>query len=81
MGLHTKPFRSVQKFRSDEYLASMRGTGMLREFTKVYRRHRAAESDKSFMTYGTAMGRLRLALVPMLASGKPVGRVFDQVFR
>jgi len=54
---------------------------MLREFTKVYRRHRAAESDKSFMTYGTAMGRLRLALVPMLASGKPVGRVFDQVFR
>ncbi|MBR1151199.1 hypothetical protein [Bradyrhizobium sp. JYMT SZCCT0428] len=35
----------------------------------------------SKLTNGTAMGRLKLALVPMLASGKPVGRVFDQVFR
>ncbi|WP_283816778.1 hypothetical protein [Bradyrhizobium sp. AUGA SZCCT0182] len=39
--------------------------------------HRIMASSRP-ASYCTGMGRLKLALVPMR---KPVGRVFDQVFR
>jgi hypothetical protein len=69
--------------RLDEYLASLKGTGTLKEFNRRYKRGREAAraQGQGFMGYSTAMARLKLALVPMLASGKPGVGVFDEVFR
>jgi len=43
----------------------------------------AAEIGKGYMSYSTAMARLRAALVPAPTSGqKPaVGALFEQIFR
>ena len=60
----------------DEFLSSMRGTGVLMQFNKEY--------GSGFMIYRLALGRLRLALVPLLMNnGQPsVGAsLFEQVFR
>ena len=53
----------------------MRGTGVLEEFTKTYKRRRlAAMADgRRFMSYKVAEQRLRSAMVPILmAGGRPV---------
>jgi len=42
---------------------------------------RTAAQGLGFMAYGVAMARLRLALIPMLQSGRAIGGVFDEVFR
>jgi hypothetical protein len=70
--------------RLEEFMTSMQGTGTLREFSKTYRRRRiaAAERGEGFMSYQTAVRRLRLALVPILMNGgKPsAGSLFAEVF-
>jgi hypothetical protein len=55
----------------DAYMASLRGTGVLKEFTKAYRRKRLAAGlrGEGFMSYGAAELRLRKALVPLLMNG------------
>jgi hypothetical protein len=72
--------------RLDEFLASMRGTGVLMQFNREYKRRRteATANGSGFMIYRVALGRLRLALVPLLMNnGQPsVGAsLFEQVFR
>jgi hypothetical protein len=72
--------------RLDEYLTSLKGTGVLREFTKTYKRRRiaAAERGKGFMSFSAAELRFKRALIPLLMNGgKPAvgsslfARVFD----
>jgi hypothetical protein len=61
--------------RLDDFMDGLKGSGILREFTKAYRRHRpaAAESGHGFMSYSCAETRLRLSLIPLLMNGgKPV---------
>jgi hypothetical protein len=63
----------------------LRGTGVLKEFTKAYRRHRlaAAASGAGFMSFKVAEARLRFALIPLLVGGQNVGPVeslFEQIF-
>jgi hypothetical protein len=70
----------------DDFLGSMRETGVLMQFNKEYKRRRteAAANGTGFMIYKDALGRLRLALVPLLMNnGQPsVGAsLFEQVFR
>lgn len=57
--------------RLDEYLSSVRGTGTLRELNRAFTARRAAAKavGRGFMSYGTALARLRLALVPLLQNG------------
>jgi hypothetical protein len=53
---------------------SLRGTGVLKEFTKAYRRRRiaAAERGQGCMTFQQAELRFKLALIPlMMNGGKP----------
>jgi hypothetical protein len=69
----------------DRYMDSLRGTGVLKEFTKAYRRKRLAAGlrGEGFMSYGNAELRLRKALIPLLqGGGKPaVGQsLFAQIF-
>jgi hypothetical protein len=71
--------------RLDRYMDSLRGTGVLKEFTKAYRRKRLAAGlrGEGFMSYGNAELRLRRALIPLLqGGGKPaVGQsLFAQIF-
>jgi len=71
--------------RLDAFMDSLRGTGVLREFTKTYKRRRlaAAERGEGFMSYANAERRLRLALIPLLVNGgKPaVGQsLFATIF-
>jgi hypothetical protein len=71
--------------RLNEYVSSVRGTGMLREFKRAFkvRRETAMAAGRGFMPYKTAMSRLRLALVPLLQTGgKPAigASLFAQVF-
>ena len=62
----------------------MRGTGVLKEFNRAYKRRRMAATARGegFMTYKTATARLRNALVPLLTGGKPVvsGSLFAAIF-
>jgi acetylornithine/succinyldiaminopimelate/putrescine aminotransferase len=71
--------------RLDEYMSSVRGTGMLREFNRAYRRRRMAATARGegFMTFKTAEARLRNALVPLLTGDKPVATasLFAEVFK
>jgi hypothetical protein len=71
--------------RLDEYLTSLKGTGVLKEFTRTYKRRRiaAAERGKGFMSYRVAELRFKRALIPLLQSGgEPALGVslFTQVF-
>jgi hypothetical protein len=55
----------------DAYIDSLRGTGVLNEFTKAYRRRRiaAAERGQGYMTFRQAELRFKLALIPLLMNG------------
>jgi hypothetical protein len=69
----------------NRYMDGLRGTGVLKEFTKAYRRHRlaAAERGEGFMSFGNAEARLRKALIPLLVGGQNVGPVqslFAEIF-
>jgi hypothetical protein len=69
----------------NRYMDGLRGTGVLKEFTKAYRRHRlaAAASGAGFMSFKVAEARLRFALIPLLVGGQNVGPVeslFEQIF-
>jgi hypothetical protein len=71
--------------RLGEYLTSLKGTGVLKEFKRTYKRRRiaAAERGKGFMSYRVAELRFKRALIPLLQSGgKPALGVslFTQVF-
>ena len=72
--------------KHDRVIAMLRGTGMLKEFTRIYRRHRlaAAESGRGFMSYANAVARLlRQGQIPLLMNGgKPVvgTSLFAEVF-
>ena len=71
--------------RLDSFMSSMRGTGVLKEFTRTYKRRRiaAAERGKGFMSYKVAELRFKRALVPLLMNGgKPAvgASLFAQVF-
>jgi hypothetical protein len=70
--------------RLDEYMSSVRGTGVLREFNRAYKRRRMAASANGhgFMTFKTAMTRLQTALIPLLTGDKPVATasLFAEVF-
>ena len=66
-------------------LSSMRGTGVLKEFTRTYRLRRvaAAERGKGFMSYKVAELRFKRALIPLLMNGgKPAigSSLFAEVF-
>jgi hypothetical protein len=72
--------------RLDTFMSSMRGTGVLKEFTRAYKRRRlaAAESEQGFMSYKIAEQRLRSAMVPILmAGGQPAAgqSLFQEIFR
>jgi uncharacterized Rossmann fold enzyme len=66
--------------RLDAFMSSMRGTGVLKEFTRTYKRRRiaAAERGKGFMSYKVAELRFKRALVPLLMNGgkPPIGTSF-----
>ena len=57
--------------RLDEYLTSLKGTGVLKEFARTYKRRRiaAAERGKGFMSYKVAELRFKRALIPLLMNG------------
>jgi hypothetical protein len=57
--------------RLDDAMAELNGTGRLAAFNREFanRRRAAVASGSGFMSYGDAMGRLRKALVPVLAQG------------
>jgi hypothetical protein len=70
----------------NRYMDGLRGTGVLKEFTKAYRRRRLAASARGegFMSFGNAEARLRLALIPLLVNGRTIGPVqslFAEIFR
>jgi hypothetical protein len=67
----------------DAYMDSLRGTGTLEEFNRRYKagREAARAQGQGFMGYSVVLGRFKLALVPMLQSGKAMGGVFDEAFR
>jgi hypothetical protein len=71
--------------RLDRFMSSMRGTGVLKEFTRTYRLRRvaAAERGKGFMSYKVAELRFKRALIPLLMNGgKPAigSSLFAEVF-
>jgi hypothetical protein len=59
----------------NRYIDGLRGTGVLKEFTRAYRRHRLAATARGegFMSFAVAEARLRLALIPLLVGGETVG--------
>jgi hypothetical protein len=71
--------------RLDAYMASQRGTGVLKEFNRAFKRRRmeAMSKGRGFMNYKAAELRLRRALIPLLMNGgKPaVGQsLFASIF-
>lgn len=71
--------------RLDEYLTSLKGTGVLKQFTRTYRLRRvaAAERGKGFMSYKVAELRFKRALIPLLLNnGKPAigASLFETIF-
>jgi hypothetical protein len=68
----------------DAYMDSLRGTGVLKEFTRAYKRRRteAAASGQGFMTYAVAEARLRRAQIPLLVGGKQANAqsLFVEIF-
>jgi hypothetical protein len=69
--------------RLDAMVKAMNRDGTLREFNRQYKLRRAIAlaEGRGFMLYAVAMKRLKLALVPMLQSGRPLAGVFDEVFK
>jgi len=73
--------------RLDGYLEAMRRSGQLAEFNKQYKRHRMAAGlrGEGFMSFATAMARLRAALIPMLVNDgrQPMvgATMFAEIFR
>jgi hypothetical protein len=66
-------------------MSSVRGTGVLREFNRAYKRRRMAATARGegFMTFKTAEARFKRALIPLLqGGGKPVvsGSLFATIF-
>jgi hypothetical protein len=57
--------------RLDAFMASMTGTGVLKEFNRTYkaRRQAAFARGEGFMSYQIALARLRSAMVPILMNG------------
>src|SRR5258708_39707322 len=53
--------------RIEQYMASLRGTGVLKEFNRAYKQHRTAATARGqgFMTYKVAEARLRRPLPPL----------------
>ncbi|MFY9954145.1 hypothetical protein [Bradyrhizobium sp.] len=74
----------VAAAKLDQYMASLRGTGVLREFNKAFKRRRMAAMlrGEGFMNYKAAEARLRRALVPLLQGGATVApqSLFAQIF-
>jgi hypothetical protein len=69
--------------RLDEYLTSLKGTSVLKQFTHTYRLRRvaAAERGKGFMSYKVAELRFKRALIPLLMNGgKPSTSLFATIF-
>jgi hypothetical protein len=70
----------------DAYFESMRRSGQLAEFNAQYKRHRMAAMARGegYMSFGTAMQRLRRALIPLLMGGGrtigPVQSLFETIF-
>jgi hypothetical protein len=69
--------------RLDVLINKMKHDGTLREFNSTYKAKRAAAKAEArgYMSYGNAIARLKLALIPGLQSGKPVCGLFEKVFR
>ena len=71
--------------RVDAYANAMKGTGRLRAFNETYRAQRqAAAKGWGFMSYSTALGRLRAQIGARLAAGGNVYEPSDmlaEVFR
>lgn len=57
--------------RLDSYLDAMRKSGALIEFNKQFKRRRmeATLSARGFMSYASALARLKAALIPLLVAG------------
>jgi hypothetical protein len=57
--------------RLDRYMESLKGTGVLKEFTRAYKRRRIAtkERGEGFMSFQVAELRFKRALVPLLMNG------------
>ena len=70
--------------RLDTYLASLRGSGVLKEFNRAFKQRRmaAAARGAGFMSYAAAEARLRKALVPLLVGGNTIGvqSLFAEIF-
>jgi hypothetical protein len=70
----------------DQYIAELRWTGRMKQFTKSYKARRLAARARGegFLSYRVAQQRLRAALIPLLMNGgKPAAgaTLFEQVFR
>jgi hypothetical protein len=66
-------------------MESLRGNGVLKEFTRTYKQRRLAakERGENFMSFQTAELRLRKAMIPVLMNGgRPaIGTsLFSEVF-
>src|SRR5258708_11456729 len=59
--------------RIEQYMASLRGTGVLKEFNRAYKQHRTAATARGqgFMTYKVAEARLRRGPGPLLCRRAP----------
>jgi len=70
--------------RLEEYFESMRQSGQLQQFNKIYklRRAEATAMGQSFMTFSAASRKLKVALVPLLVGGdRPApGKLFAEIF-
>ena len=69
--------------RLDLVFEEMRRDGTLRIFNTRFKAGRAAAAaeGRGFIGYNTALARLKLQLIPMLAAGKPIeSGVFAKVF-
>jgi hypothetical protein len=68
----------------DRYMDSLRGTGVLREFNRAFKRRRmeAMLRGEGFMNYKAAELRLRRALIPLLQGGGNVRTqsLFAEIF-
>src|SRR6267378_2361725 len=70
----------------DNYFEAMRRSGQLAQFNKQYKQRRteATANGRGFMSWSTAMTRLKRALVPLLMNGgkQPTAGVtlFEEVF-
>jgi hypothetical protein len=89
-GNHTGPLAPLQCATNNvgiegQYMSSLRGTGVLREFNRAYKQRRMAATarGRGFMTFKVAEQRLKAALIPLLMNGgKPVvgQSLFAEVF-